>query len=165
MSQSTSTAVAAALLRRWNSRTWAAAAAYIVLYVLCDWLSYVQPVLKLGITPWNPQAGVTLIFLLTVGQRAAAMSAPTVFVVDDDAAVRDALSLLISLKGLRVSTFSCGEDFLAICERQWRGCLLADLQMPGMSGLELQRRRGLRGNDVAAYSAMPVSSSAPPGAS
>lgn len=73
------------------------------------------------------------------------MSAPTVFVVDDDAAVRDALSLLISLKGLRVSTFSCGEDFLAIYERQWRGCLLADLQMPGMSGLELQHQLVERG--------------------
>jgi len=69
MSQSTSTAVAAPLLRRWNSRSWAAAAGYIVLYVLCDWLSYVQPVLKLGITPWNPQAGLTLIFLLIVGPQ------------------------------------------------------------------------------------------------
>lgn len=69
MSQSTSTAVAAPLLRRWNYRTWGAATAYIVLYVLCDWLSYVQPVLKLGITPWNPQAGLTLIFLLTVGPQ------------------------------------------------------------------------------------------------
>ena len=73
------------------------------------------------------------------------MSAPTVFVVDDDAAVRDALSLLISLKGLRVSTFSCAEDFLAIYEPRWRGCLLADLQMPGMSGLELQHQLTERG--------------------
>ncbi|HWG29244.1 MAG TPA: response regulator [Steroidobacteraceae bacterium] len=73
------------------------------------------------------------------------MSAPTVFVVDDDAAVRDALSLLISLKGLRVSTFSCGEDFLAVYEPRWRGCLLTDLQMPGISGLELQRQLAERG--------------------
>jgi RNA polymerase sigma factor (sigma-70 family) len=73
------------------------------------------------------------------------MSAPTVFVVDDDAAVRDALSLLISLKGLRVSTFSCGPDFLAVYEPRWRGCLLTDLQMPEMTGLELQQQLAQRG--------------------
>jgi RNA polymerase sigma factor (sigma-70 family) len=66
------------------------------------------------------------------------MTDPTVFVVDDDASVRDALSLLISLKGLRAAVFSAAEDFLAVYEPQWRGCLLTDLQMPGMSGLELQ---------------------------
>jgi RNA polymerase sigma factor (sigma-70 family) len=66
------------------------------------------------------------------------MSDPTVFVVDDDAAIRDALSLLISLKGLRASVFASAEDFLAIYHPDWRGCLLTDLKMPGMSGLDLQ---------------------------
>jgi two-component system response regulator FixJ len=67
------------------------------------------------------------------------MSDSTVFVVDDDASIRDALSLLISLKGLRASVFSSAEDFLAVFEPSWRGCLLTDLQMPGgMNGLELQ---------------------------
>lgn len=67
------------------------------------------------------------------------MSDSTVFVVDDDASIRDALSLLISLKGLRASVFSSAEDFLAVYEASWRGCLLTDLQMPGgMNGLELQ---------------------------
>lgn len=66
------------------------------------------------------------------------MTDSTVFVVDDDASVRDALSLLISLKGLRASVFSSAEDFLAVYDPEWRGCLLTDLQMPGMSGLELQ---------------------------
>ena len=69
MTQFTSAAVPAPLLGRWNYRSWAGAAAYIALYVLCDWLSYVQPVLKLGITPWNPQTGLTLIFLLTFGPQ------------------------------------------------------------------------------------------------
>ena len=41
-------------------------------------------------------------------------SGPTVFVVDDDAAVRDALSLLISLKGLRAAVFASAADFLAV---------------------------------------------------
>jgi two-component system, LuxR family, response regulator FixJ len=62
----------------------------------------------------------------------------TVFVVDDDASIRDALSLLISLKGLRASVFASAEDFLAVYDPGWRGCLLTDLKMPGMSGLDLQ---------------------------
>lgn len=67
------------------------------------------------------------------------MSDSTVFVVDDDAAVRDALSLMLSLHGLRSSVFSSAEDFLAVYDPLWRGCLLTDLQMPGgMNGLELQ---------------------------
>ena len=66
------------------------------------------------------------------------MTDPTVFVVDDDASIRDALSLLISLKGLRPAVFSSAEDFLAVYDPQWRGCLLTDLQMTGMSGLDLQ---------------------------
>lgn len=45
------------------------AAAYVLLYVLLDWLSYIQPMLKLGITPWSPQAGLTLAFLLMLGPR------------------------------------------------------------------------------------------------
>lgn len=66
------------------------------------------------------------------------MSDPTVFLVDDDASVRDALSLLISLKGLRTQVFARGEDFLEIVQPDWLGCLLTDLQMPGLNGLELQ---------------------------
>jgi len=65
---------------------------------------------------------------------------PTVFVVDDDAAVRDALSLLISLKGMRAAVYQSAEDFLSVYESSWRGCLLTDLKMPGMSGLELQKQ-------------------------
>jgi RNA polymerase sigma factor (sigma-70 family) len=74
------------------------------------------------------------------------MTHPTIFVVDDDASIRDALSLLISLKGLRASVFSSAEDFLDVYNTSWRGCLLTDLKMPGMSGLELQtelRQKGV----------------------
>lgn len=69
----------------------------------------------------------------------------TVFVVDDDAAIRDALSLLISLKGLRAAVFGSAEDFLAVYNEDCRGCLLTDLKMPGMSGLDLQRKLQDRG--------------------
>jgi FixJ family two-component response regulator len=74
------------------------------------------------------------------------MTDQTVFVIDDDAGVRDSLSLLISLKGLRASIFASAEDFLAVYDAAWRGCLLTDLKMGGMSGLELQevlRERGV----------------------
>ena len=64
----------------------------------------------------------------------------TVFIVDDDASVRDALSLLLSLNGYATSTFSCAEDFLGAIKPDWCGCVVADIRMPGLSGLELQKR-------------------------
>ena len=62
----------------------------------------------------------------------------TVFIVEDDAAVRDSLALLLGLEGHRVQSFSCAEDFLRVYQASWTGCLLLDVRMPGMSGLELQ---------------------------
>jgi len=72
-------------------------------------------------------------------------SEAVVFVVDDDAAIRDALSLLISLHGLRAQIFASAESFLDTCRSEWRGCVLVDLQMPGMSGLDLQAELKARG--------------------
>ncbi|MGH8797034.1 MAG: response regulator transcription factor, partial [Caldimonas sp.] len=68
------------------------------------------------------------------------MHRETVFVIDDDSSVRDALSLLLSLRGYPTATFASAEDFLAAVQPEWRGCLILDIRMPGMSGLELQRR-------------------------
>ena len=65
---------------------------------------------------------------------------PTVYVVDDDDAVRDALGALLGSVRLHCETFATAEDFLAVANRNMRGCLLLDVRMPGMSGLELQRR-------------------------
>jgi len=62
----------------------------------------------------------------------------TVFIVEDDAAVRDSLGLLLGLKGYRTQSFGCAEDFLRVYQPSWAGCLLLDIRMPGMSGLELQ---------------------------
>lgn len=70
----------------------------------------------------------------------------TVLIVDDDASVRDALSLLLSLRGYRTAVFACAEDLLRALEPDAAGCVIADIKMPGMSGLELQqelRRRGI----------------------
>ena len=72
--------------------------------------------------------------------------APTVAVVDDDDAVRDALSNLLSSLGLSVATFASAEAFLASPAGVEAACLIADIQMPGMSGLDLQRHLADSGN-------------------
>ena len=63
---------------------------------------------------------------------------PTVFVVDDDPAVRDSLRWLFESVGLAVETFATAEEFLNGCHPARPGCLLLDVRMPGMSGLNLQ---------------------------
>jgi len=72
----------------------------------------------------------------------------TVFIVDDDGAVRDALALLLGLKGHRTSIFSSAEDFLAAFRKDWRGCLVLDVKMSGMSGLELQAQLTSKGSEL-----------------
>jgi RNA polymerase sigma factor (sigma-70 family) len=67
------------------------------------------------------------------------MTDATVFLIDDDASVRDSLSLVLSLKGMRTQLFAAAEMFLETYRPEWRGCVLTDLQMPEMSGLDLQR--------------------------
>jgi len=69
----------------------------------------------------------------------------TVYIVDDDASVRDSLSLLLSLRGHATATFACAEDFLSALQPGWTGCLVVDIRMPGMSGLELQAQLVARG--------------------
>ena len=60
-----------------------------------------------------------------------------VVIVDDDAAVRDALNVLLQMEGLRVKTFNSGEEFLAEAARLKPGCVLMDVHMPGRSGLDI----------------------------
>ena len=64
----------------------------------------------------------------------------TVFVVDDDEAARESLSWLIASVGIKVETFSSAQDFLDVFTPGRPGCLLVDVRMPGMNGLELQRK-------------------------
>ena len=74
------------------------------------------------------------------------MTASTVFIVDDDAAVRDSLAMLLELKGFHTRTYTSAEEFLERYRSDWAGCLVLDLRMTGMSGLELQAellRRGI----------------------
>ena len=62
----------------------------------------------------------------------------TVFLIDDDPGVRDSLALLLSLKGLSTQLFASAESFLETYQPDQAGCVLTDLRMPGMTGLELQ---------------------------
>jgi FixJ family two-component response regulator len=63
-----------------------------------------------------------------------------VYIVDDDAAVRDALAALLGSVGLEARTFASAEAFIEAADAGMRGCLLLDVRMPGMGGLELQPR-------------------------
>ena len=63
---------------------------------------------------------------------------PTVFVVDDDPAMRDSLRWLLQSVGLAVETFGAAEEFLTQYDATKPGCLVLDVRMPGMSGLKLQ---------------------------
>ena len=69
----------------------------------------------------------------------------TVFIVDDDVAVRDALALLLGLKGYRTSIYSSAEDFLAAYRREWRGCLVLDIKLNNESGIDLRYRLSAAG--------------------
>lgn len=64
----------------------------------------------------------------------------TVYIVEDDRSVRDALGLMLSLQGYAVAMYADAESFLGAYQQAWSGCLLLDIRMPGMSGLELQSR-------------------------
>jgi FixJ family two-component response regulator len=72
----------------------------------------------------------------------------TVFIVDDDAAVRDSLALMLGLAGFRTALFADAEAFLAASCEDWAGCVLADLRLPGRSGLELQAELRSRGSTL-----------------
>ncbi len=65
---------------------------------------------------------------------------PTVFVVDDDDAVRRAMCMLFRSDGLRTADYAMPDDFLAAVRPAMTGCIVLDIRMPGMDGLDLQQR-------------------------
>ena len=67
-----------------------------------------------------------------------------IFVVDDDDAVRDSLKALLETGGLSVETYASGQEFLDAYDPSRRGCLLLDVRMPDMTGLELQQKLAAR---------------------
>ena len=73
---------------------------------------------------------------------------PTVFVIDDDEAVRHFLRGLIASVDLRVQAYASAQEFLDAYQRNSPGCLVLDIRMPGMSGLELQQELNAQGIDL-----------------
>ena len=65
---------------------------------------------------------------------------PIIFVVDDDPSVRDSLELLLRSVSLDVKTFASAQEFLDVAPPGTAGCLILDIRMPGMDGLDLQER-------------------------
>jgi CheY-like chemotaxis protein len=75
-----------------------------------------------------------------VARLDARLAASTVYVIDDDASMRRSLARLLSTVDFRVQTFASAEEFLAAVDPDSGGCLIADAQLVGMSGSELQSR-------------------------
>ena len=73
---------------------------------------------------------------------------PTVYIVDDDAAMRDSLSLMLGLLGYRTASYQSAEDFLSAFRDDWTGCIVADLKLPGVNGIELQAELRARGGTL-----------------
>ena len=73
---------------------------------------------------------------------------PVVFVVDDDEAVRDSLQMLLESVDLRCETYASATEFLDGHNPDQHSCLVADIRMPGMSGLDLQEALNKRASTI-----------------
>jgi FixJ family two-component response regulator len=76
---------------------------------------------------------------VTAGRHEEDPTRETIFLIDDDVSVREGLTGLIESVGLPVQTFGSAAEFLAARRVEANGCLVLDINMPGMNGLELQR--------------------------
>ena len=76
------------------------------------------------------------------------MATPLISVVDDDQSVRESLARLIRSVGFRVQVFGSAEEFLGAGQGRQADCLILDIRMPGMNGLELQRELSASDRDL-----------------
>lgn len=83
--------------------------------------------------------------LMEVPRKTRSIKGPLVTVVDDDESVRESLPDLLREFGFAARSFSSAEEFLASDEMSQTGCLVLDVVMPGMTGLDLQRELKVRG--------------------
>ena len=109
-----------------------------------DWRS-VAPLLRITVGSYGPHRMTvpaqhfSLLFCSTSSSVMAEAKA-IVFVVDDDVSVREGLGSLIRSAGLRVETFASAQEFLARSREDLPSCLVLDVRLPGLSGLDLQKR-------------------------
>ena len=83
-----------------------------------------------------------------VGSSLMATAKPIVFVVDDDVSVRESLELLIDNEGWQPRTFASAQEFLGSPRAVVPSCLLLDISLPGLNGLELQKRVAVERTDM-----------------
>lgn len=76
------------------------------------------------------------------------IEAPVVFLVDDDASMLRSLTRLLKASGYQVAPFASAAQLLSVLKPVHRGCVVSDMQMPGLSGLELQAALGKAGNPL-----------------
>jgi len=76
------------------------------------------------------------------------MPEENVFVVDDDSGVRKAIEFVVKSAGLNAKSYPSADAFLNACGSDPSGCLVLDVRMPGMSGLELQEELAARGTEI-----------------
>ncbi len=94
--------------------------------------------------PATPASGL----LSLVSPARAFMMTSTVFLVDDDRSVRTSLALFLRSRGLTVEAYADGPSFLDALDPNRAGCLILDLRMPGMDGLEVQAELARRGSQL-----------------
>jgi FixJ family two-component response regulator len=76
------------------------------------------------------------------------LSSVRITIVDDDEALREALGSMLKASGFRVGKFSSAEEYLASPDRQSASCLILDVRLPGMSGIELQHLLRRMGDEI-----------------
>jgi FixJ family two-component response regulator len=82
------------------------------------------------------------------GAKLVSLGEPTVFVIDDDISVRESLGELIVAKGWQIETFTSAQDFLLFPRKTVPSCLVLDISLPGISGLDLQKRLSADGVNI-----------------
>jgi FixJ family two-component response regulator len=73
-----------------------------------------------------------------------------IYIVEDDAAIRESLRILLEMRGHKVEAFACGADVLAGCDAKCCGCLILDVNLPGDDGFEVLAKLRQRGIDAPA---------------
>jgi FixJ family two-component response regulator len=100
--------------------------------------------------PWHKEICMIMTDIVTSRARSPSMShvVPVVFVVDDDVSVRESLDALIRVAGWHAATFASAQAFLDHPRAWVPSCLVLDVGLPGLNGLELQRRLASDGIDM-----------------
>src|SRR5215813_10228377 len=83
-----------------------------------------------------------------LGRAAMLTASPIIFIVDDDISVRESLELLIQNEGWQPKTFASAQEFLDYRRAVVPSCLVLDISLPGLNGLELQKRVAVEGAEI-----------------